>query len=357
MKKEKKLQLPDVGKVSPDIFDQVILRQLGRRRREVLVGPQNGVDVGVVDLGHRQVMVTTTDPVFVVPAYGWERSAWFAVHILASDAVTSGLPPQYITMDLNLPLSMDRAAFETFWTVVHRECRAIGMAIISGHTGRYEGCGYPMVGGATVICTGPSDRYVTPRMARDGDAVIVTKGAAVEAAGLFAVTFPDRIAARYGRQFARRAQDIFWQMSVVKDALTAVEVGVRDDGVTSMHDATECGVWGGLYEVAHASRVGMVIDKDAIIVQESIRKVCALFDIDPYCSISEGTLIITCRPHKAQAVIRRLARNRIPATIVGEVVGKSRKILVREGGRCHSLEHPRVDPFWQAFTREAAKKP
>jgi hydrogenase expression/formation protein HypE len=352
----KKQPLPDVGKVSPDIFEQVILRQLGRRRREVLVGPQNGVDVGVVDIGHGQVMVTTTDPVFVVPSYGWERSAWFAVHILASDAATSGLAPQYITIDLNLPLSMDRAAFEQFWTVVHRECRAIGLAVISGHTGRYEGCGYPMVGGATVICVGPADRYVTPRMARDGDAVIVTKGAGVEAAGLFAVTFPDRVAARYGKAFARRAQDIFWQMSVVADAMTAVQVGVRDDGVTSMHDATECGVWGGLYEVARASRVGMVIRKDAIIVQDAIGKICDLFGIDPYCSISEGTLIITCRPHKADAVIRRLARRGIPATIVGEVIGRSRKIIVQDGTRRRELEHPRVDPFWSAYGREMAAK-
>ena len=353
---KKKLQLPEVGKVSPDIFDQVILRQLGRKRREVLVGPQNGVDVGVVDLGHGQVMVTTTDPVFVVPAYGWERSAWFAIHILASDAVTSGLAPQYITLDLNLPLSMDRAAFEQFWAVVHRECRKIGMAIISGHTGRYEGCGFPMVGGATVICVGSAERYVTPRMARDGDAVIVTKGAAIEAAGLFAVTFPDRIAKRYGKAFATKAQDIFWQMSVVDDALTAVQAGVRDNGVTSMHDATECGVLGGLYEVARASRVGMMIQKDAIMVQDSVRKICELFGIDPYCSISEGTLIITCRPHKAEAVIKRLARRGIPSAIIGEVRGKSDKILIQDGAKCLTLEHPRVDPFWAAFGNEMAKK-
>ena len=352
-----KQQMPDVGKVSPDIFDQIILRQLGRRRREVLVGPQNGVDVGVTDLGHGQVMVTTTDPVFVVPAYGWERSAWFAVHILASDAATSGLAPQYITVDLNLPLSMDRQAFESFWKVFHSECRKIGMAIISGHTGRYEGCNYPMVGGATVICIGPSDRYVTPRMARPGDAVIVTKGAAIEASGLFAVAFPDRIASRYGRAFARRAQDIFWQMSVVDDALTAVQVGVHDGGVTSMHDATECGVWGGLYEVAHASRVGMVIDKGAIILRDDVRKICACFGVDPYSSISEGTLIVTCRPHKAGALIRRLARRHIPATVVGQVVTESRGVVVTDGAHSRPLEHPRVDPFWDAFAKEMANRP
>ena len=348
-----KQELPEVGKVSPDIFNEVILTHLGRKRADVLVGPQNGVDVGVTDLGHGQVMVTTTDPVFVVPAYGWERAAWFAVHILASDAATSGLAPTHLTIDLNLPLSMNREAFETFWRVVHRECDRIGMAVISGHTGRYHGCEYPMVGGATVICIGPADRYVTPTMARPGDAVLVTKGAAVEAAGLFAVTFPQRVAARYGQAFAEEAQKIFWQMSVVDDALTAVQAGVREEGVTSMHDATECGVMGGLYEVARASGVGMLIEKEAIIVQEPVRRVCELFEIDPYTSISEGTLIITCRPHKAAEVQRRLAERGIPVSRVGEVVADPEAFRVREGGREYPLEHPRVDPFWAAFARAA----
>ncbi|GAB4370173.1 MAG: AIR synthase family protein [Calditrichia bacterium] len=350
-----KTPLPDIGKVSPEIFDEIILPNLGRKRKEVLVGPQHGVDVGVVDLGNNQVMVTTTDPIFVVPPYGWERSGWFAIHILASDAATSGLQPNYITMDLNLPLSINREEFETLWEVMHRECEKIGMSVISGHTGRYEGCDYPMIGGATVICIGPKDKFVTPTMAKVGDAIIVTKGAAVEASGLFAVTFPAKIAERYGENVAREAEEIFWQMSVVEDALTAVQAGVREDGVTAMHDATECGVWGGLVELAQASRVGMVMDKEKIIVQDLVQKVCTLFDIDPYSSISEGTLIITCRPHKANEVITRLKDKGIPASIVGEIVEAQQGIHYFANGKKYELVHPRVDPFWAAFGKAASR--
>jgi len=348
-------QMPDIGKVSSEIFDEIILPQLGRTRPEILVGPRHGVDVGVVDLGNGQVMVTTTDPIFVVPPYGWERSGWFAVHILASDAATSGIRPGYITMDLNLPLSITRESFDALWSVMHRECEKIGMAIVSGHTGRYEGCGYPMIGGATVIGIGPKEGYVTPDMARQGDVVIITKGAAIEAAGLFAVTFPQRVADRYGAAAAREAEEIFWQMSVVEDALTAVEAGVRENGVTAMHDATECGVWGGLFEVARASGVGIAVDKDKIIVQDAVRNVCDLFGIDPYSSISEGTLIITCRPHVAKEVVRRLGDKGIPSTMVGEIVESRQGLRVFEKGTAHELTHPKVDPFWAAFGKAASQ--
>jgi hydrogenase maturation factor len=311
------------------------------------VGPQHGVDVGVVDVGHGAVMALTTDPVFIVPPYGWERSAWFAVHILCSDAATSALPLTYMTIDLNLPLSLGREAFERMWRTIHQECDRLGVSIVAGHTGRYEGCEYPMVGGATVIAIGPSEAYVTPAMARPGDAVILTKGPAIEATGLFAATFPQRVAARFGADFARRAEDVFWQMSVVEDARVAASVGVRDAGVTAMHDATECGVWGGLYEMAQAGGFGVRVEKERIPVLPCVPEICGLFGIDPFKSISEGTLIVMCRPHRAGVLLRALARRRIPAADVGEVTRKG--MVLVESGQEKPLEHPVVDPFWQAF--------
>jgi hydrogenase maturation factor len=213
-----------------------------------------------------------------------------------------------------------------------------------------------MVGGATVVCIGSEDKYVTPKMSRPGDHVIITKGPAIEAAGLFAATFPDRIKEAYGDQIARDADNLFWQMTVVEDALTAAQIGVRGNGVTSMHDATECGVWGGLFEMAQCADVGMVIDKEKIIVQEAVAKVCELFKIDPFTSISEGTLIITARPNKSQQIVTALEEKGIRASIVGEVVEKEKGTHYYEDGREHKLVHPRVDPFWVAFGKVASEE-
>ena len=176
----------------------------------------------------------------------------------------------------------------------------------------------------------------------------------MEAAGLFAVTFPHKIAEKFGESFAKQAEEIFWQMSVVDDALTAVEAGVRENGVTAMHDATECGIWGGLAEIGQASKVGMVIDKEKIIVQEPIRKICEMYQIDPFISISEGTLLITCRPHKAPEVVQRLDDKGIRSGIVGEIVEPSEGMHYHENGKKYEIVHPKVDPFWAAFGKAAS---
>jgi hydrogenase maturation factor len=342
-------ELPEIGKISPEIFEEIVYPRLGCHDPAVLVPPQHGVDIGVVDIGGGNVMAVTCDPVFVVPQYGWERSAWFAVHILASDAAVSGFAPRWMTIDLNLPLGIEKEQFAALWRGMHSECERLGIAVIAGHTARYQGCDYPMIGGATVMAIGPRDRYVTPAMARPGEDVLITKGPAIEATALFSATFPKRVAAAYGGEFARRADAMFSQMSVVEDALTAASVGVRADGVTAMHDATECGLWGGLYEVARASRVGMRIRRDQIPMPEEVEKVCKLFEIDPFTAISEGTLVMTCRRHRTAEVLARLAAKGIAAAVIGETLPETEGITLVEAGRARSLEHPRVDPFWAAF--------
>lgn len=340
--------MPEIGKISPDVFEKVILPSLGAKDKSVLVGPQNGVDVGLVEIGGKAVSFTT-DPVFIVPEYGWERAAWFAIHIIASDSATSGLRPKYLSIDLNLPMEMTGDQLKTVWGKMHSECRRLGIAVITGHTGRYENCHYPMVGGATIIGVGEIDSYVTPRLAKAGDRIIITKGPAIEASGIFATMFPKVMEKEFGASFSRKAQDIFFKMSTVEDAMTAVSVGVRDNGVTAMHDATECGIWGGLYEIAQAAGLGITIDREKIVVEDCVKEICSYFGIDPYASISEGTLIVTCRAHKADDIIAALEKKDIKASIVGELTPADKGLVLIRNGKPEKLVHPVVDPFWRAF--------
>jgi hydrogenase expression/formation protein HypE len=300
-------------------------------------------------------MALSADPVFVVPAYGWERAAWFAVHILASDTATSGLPLRWMSVDLNLPPSISDEDLTTLWDAFHRTCEDLGIAIVTGHTARYDGCEWPMVGGATCIAVGPADAYVTPTMAGPGDLVVVTKGAAIEATALFAATFPERLAAGVGEETVSAADALFGSMTVVPEAVIAREFGLREAGVTSMHDATEGGVLGGLLEVAAASEAGIRVDRDLIPVRHEVRAVCDHVGIDPYVAISEGTLIATVVAGRADGYVDALAKAEIEAAVVGEIrpPDQSRTIVVE--GHEQPLRHPGLDPFWGAFGRWAAE--
>ncbi|MCY0868116.1 MAG: AIR synthase family protein [Desulfurococcus sp.] len=342
-----------IGKVDRRLFEEVILPHLGRRDPSVIVGPKFGVDFAVVELGDHALIIEV-DPVFVVPEYGWERSAWFAIHILASDVAVSGVPPRYLFIDLNLPLKISDEELKTLWIHMHRECEKLGIAIAAGHTGRYGGVDYPMIGGAVMMGVAERNGYVTPEMASPGDLVVMTKGPAIETAGILATMFPQVVASRYGWEFAEKAKEVFWLQSVVEDALTLAKLGLRT-GVTAMHDATEYGVWGALHDIAEASGVAIKVYEEKLFIREDVARVVKAFseytgvEVDPYTAISEGTLIATVKPGKALLALELLRSKGIDAAVIGEVSRGSGVTLVRRNGVSEDIPVPRRDPFWQVF--------
>jgi len=149
----------------------------------------------------------------------------------------------------------------------------------------------------------------------------------------------------------KAADALFEEMTVVPEAHIASAFGLRDAGVTSMHDATEGGVIGGLTEVAAASKVGLRVELDAIPVPPEVRAVCDAVDIDPLISISEGTLIATVVPQRAQEFVFVLAESGISAAVVGEITPPGAGSVAVTGGEERDLVHPGLDPFWEAFGR------
>lgn len=343
-------KLPKLGKITPDFFTKVIYPRLGRPDSSVLVKPQHGVDFGVISLGGN-VIVLSADPFYIASELGMEKAAWFAVHILASDVAVSGIRPRYLAVDLNLPPAMTEKELQRMWQTVHLECKKLGITVVTGHTARYSGCNYPMVGGATMFGVGKRKSLIIPK-AQPKDAIIISKGPAIETTGLMAAYFPEFLEEKYGRAFVKKAQDVYYQMSTVKDAL----ITSRIKGVTAMHDATECGVLGGLYEMSQHSRVGMNIFLDDIIIQDEVKKTCECFGINPYVAISEGTLLATVNKKNARKVVKALEDEGIKSCIAGEVVSFKEGVYTYSKGKKNKLKHPEVDPFWSKFDEYLRKK-
>lgn len=339
-----------LGKISSEFFDEVIYPNLGAKLEDLVAAPQHGVDTGVVDLGNNRVLVAKTDPVFITPQLGLRKSAWFAVHILASDVATSGIPPRYALIDLNLPPSISDDELREMWIGTSDALKQINVGVIGGHTGRYQGTDYPMLGGFTMLGVGEKSKLTLSSNAKVGDKVVITKGPAIETTGLLTNLFPDYF--KHRLTHFDEAQELYWQMTCWKDALIASEAGAH-----AMHDATEGGVWGALNEVAKASKVGIIINEEKLFINQAVRELCDLLKIDPYTSISEGTLIVCTQ--RAEEVVDALNKEGIPAKAVGEVVKGSGVKLHKSDGSTVNIPPPKEDPYWKVaheLTQKAKKE-
>ena len=333
--------LPQIGKVDRASFDRIIFPRLGKPDSSVLIGPQHGVDAAAIELPDGKVLVVAEDPTFGMPVL-MPHFGWAIVHICASDVAVLGVKPRYMTICLMLPPGTEDDVLERIWKEVHEECEKLEIAIVGGHTGIYPGIGYPLNGGCTVMGIGEKSQLTPPSNARVGDRVIITKGPAIEAAGILALQAETALAGELSHQQIEKAKSRFLEMTVIKDAMIAAPYA------HAMHDATEGGLLNGVYEIAAASGRGVTIYEDRIIIPDEIAGVCAHFGIDPLISISEGTLVITAAPQEAGDLLSALKDGHIPAWDIGEITGGER-VLIDKAGRRKELSPVAVDPFWAAY--------
>jgi hydrogenase expression/formation protein HypE len=337
-----------VGKLSPEDLNRLILSHIGAASQDVVVPPKAGVDAGAIDIGNGNVLVVAEDPIFTLPGLPLSFFGWATVHIGASDVAVMGVRPQYMTYSLLLPPTTTDLEISEIVDSIDRAAKELDISIVGGHTAYYPGISSPLIGGVTVFSIAPRSELVTPMGARPGDDVILTKGPGIEAVGVLAITMKKELERAIGIELVQKAEALAYRMTVVEDALIAKASG----GVTSMHDATEGGVIGGLFEVANASGVGMRLDEGLMINTPEIRAVCGHLGIDPLKIISEGSLIITCHQVSSKKIIADLKERNIESSVIGKVTDqKGERIIKRMDGRDEGLAVPSVDEFWPVFFR------
>jgi len=337
------------GKLSNEGFEKIILQNCGHHRSEVRRGPAFGVDVSVVDLPGGLAMAMTSDPLSLIPSLGLQESAWLSVHLMANDMGTTGFAPMYAQMVLNLPTSLSEADLVTYWSFVHQYCSEIGVAITGGHTGRIEGQNSTIAGGGTMLLTAPAESILLSCNANEGDVIVVTKSCAISASAILAMSFPETVTNKLGRDTYTDACSLFYQTSSLPEALLATATDGQTSAVTAMHDVTEGGVLGAVYEMAVASGNGVQIEDDLVPINHAVAEVCALFGIDPRYSIGAGSMIMAVKSTRAHAFVEKLRNTHIEATIIGKLTAKESGHTLVKNGKTTELPYYPNDAYWGAF--------
>ncbi|MDA4129453.1 MAG: AIR synthase-related protein [Thaumarchaeota archaeon] len=344
------------GKISSSFLEKIIYPNLGARRPEILVGPSPGLDTCVIKIGTNQVLVACTDPLSLIPVLGAADSAWMSVNLIANDLATSGLTPQYMMVDLSLPPGMSNELLEKYWNALSAECARLGIAIVGGNTGKFEGLDFTIVGAGTAFSTGSKNRCVVSSDAKLGDNLILTKGAAISATGILAKVFPKKVSEKIGKASQERASEYFLQISAMNDALSAASVGVGSSGVSAMHDVAEGGVYSACFEICKAASLGMVIRKEKIYVSPETREICELFNIDPYVTLGEGAMMVSCSPENTQEILRVLTGKGTHADVIGQMVEPNKGIVSIDHNGETVISGSFPDPYWNAYYSATAAK-
>ena len=333
-----------VGKLPVELL-QRILAQAPVSDRRVLLGPGIGLDCAVLDLGET-LLVLKSDPI----TFASDSIGWYAVQVNANDIATSGATPRWLLLTTLLPEGRTNAEMvEKISQQVFDACRSLGISVIGGHTEITHGLDRPILAG-TLIGEVARGALVTPRGATPGDHILLTKGVPIEATAILAREFPERLRPEMDESEIQAAAAYLTDpgISVVREAGAACRAG----RVTAMHDPTEGGLAGALWELAEACGHSLFFTPQTVRVPPLAGRVCRIFGLDPLATIASGALLLTCRAEDAAAICRAVEAEGIDCAEIGRVEDGPPAVWQAGQAGCELLKRPQRDEIGKVYEKE-----
>jgi hydrogenase expression/formation protein HypE len=324
------------GKLDSRLLEEIVFRNIKFRRPEVLTHPGVGEDCAVVDFSAYDCVVST-DPITGAAS----DIGRIAIHISCNDIAASGTEPLGILMACMLPEGTTEQEIEEIMRQAGETSADLGVEIIGGHTEITSAVNRPVIvttalGRACRGCTQSADNM------RPGDYILITKEAGLEGTGILASDYEDRLVGILCEDELNVAKSMLDKISVVKEGVIAGKIGTA-----GMHDITEGGVLGALWEMCEVSGTGAELWLEQIPVAAVTRKICSHFGIDWLRLISSGSMMIIAHPGQKEQLIKTIGDAGISVTCIGRVKEASEGRVLVDSGRRIDIVPPGRDELYK----------
>ncbi|WP_416175529.1 AIR synthase family protein [Clostridium sp.] len=320
-----------VGKLDWDDLKKLIEKNRSVLRDDIRIRSGIGEDCSVINFGRKECVVST-DPITGADKNGGK----LAVHINCNDIASCGVEPVGILVTILAPEGSTLDDINNVMQQIDSEAKKLNIEILGGHTEVTKAVN-KMVISCTAIGKGESGVAVSTSGAKEGDDIIVTKYLCMEGTSIIANDYESKLRNILSEKEIEEAKSYINNISVVKEGMICGKFGVN-----SMHDITEGGMLGGIWEVSKASNVGFKIYMDKMPISDITKKICEAYDIDPLRLISSGSMLITCSEGKD--LVELLEYNGIKSSIVGSITRKY-GILIKHGMEI-KVEPPKRDELF-----------
>lgn len=323
-----------IGKIPENVLKRSVLKQLHTKRQEVVLGAGVGEDCAAVKLAADEMFVLSTDPITGTV----EDIGKLAIQITLNDLASAGAAPIGVLLTILLPEDTTEAGLKEIMAQVEEACQAADVQVMGGHTEVTAAVNQAII---TVCGVGKvkDGKVISTAGARAGMDILVTKWIGIEGTSIIAKEQEEKLRERFSVPFIESAKGLDCFLSVLPEA----EIAVRC-GVCAMHDVTEGGIFGALWEMAEASGVGLEIDVKKIPIRQETVEVCEFFGINPYQLISSGCMLMAAE--NGMTLQRELEKAGICASIIGKATEGNDRVLLNEDER-RFLEPPKTDELYK----------
>ncbi|WP_458459149.1 AIR synthase family protein [Pseudobutyrivibrio sp.] len=323
----------EIGKLKESVLKRSVIKQLHVKRPEVGSGPSIGEDCATLQVGPDEEIVMSTDPITGTASDIGE----LAVTVSINDLASAGAEPIGILLTILLTPRMREAKLKAIMEQVDNACKRYNVQVMGGHTEVTEVVNQPLIS-VTAVGKVKKGQMVSTGGAKPGMDLVVTKWIGLEGTSIIAKDHEEELLTRLPKNLVDSAKDFDKYLSVLPESRVAVE-----HGVAAMHDITEGGIFGALWEMGEASGVGLDVDLKSIPVKQETIEVCEFFGINPYELISSGAMLIAT--NDGNELVRKLAEAGVASAIIGKSNSSNDKRVI-SGDEVRFLEPPKADALY-----------
>jgi hydrogenase expression/formation protein HypE len=323
-----------IGKLDSKLLENIVFKNIKFKRKEVLQRPGIGEDCAVIDFGDYEC-VLSTDPITAAV----DQIGRLAIHISCNDIASNGVEPLGIMLAVMLPVGITEDEISEMMKQAGEAASELGVEIIGGHTEITAAVKQPVIV-STAIGRGFASKE--ERKVKPGNLIFMTKTAGLEGSGIIAYDYEEQLCEKLSASEIEEAKSYLNMVSVVKEGVIAGEIGY-----SAMHDVTEGGILGAIWEVCYTSGFGAEIWEDKIPVSGVTKKICGIYNINPLRLISSGCmLIITDAQHKNE-IMQRINNYGIKISLIGEIKDINAGIKLVTGDISSEISPPESDELYK----------
>lgn len=311
----------------------------------VISGSKIGEDAAVIDIPGDKYLVAKTDPItFATDAIGY-----YVVNVNVNDLVCTGAKPKWFQPTILLPENNTTTELiDQIFEDINNTCKSMEITVIGGHTEITSNLNRPVIIGS-LLGEVEKNKLVLNSGAEPGDALILTKGIFIEGTSIIGREKEKTLVDQgFNHEFIQKCQNYLFDpgISVYREAILAHD----NFKIKSCHDPTEGGIYTAIAEMTISSMTGVVIEEEKITILPEPKILCNIFNLNPYNTISSGSLLIAVNQEDSPLLIDLLRKNNIVAEKIGNFDSKDKGLRVKKkNGKLYPLKYSETDEITKIF--------
>lgn len=325
-----------IGKLKTELLEKYIFNSLSSNRDEVVIRGGVGLDNAVMDFGG-DLIVASTDPI----TGATKNIGSLAINVSVNDVSCQCADPVGVLMTVLIPPSATIEELKEIIEDANATAKKLNVDIIGGHTEVTEAVNKILIS-TTVL--GRANKASIPDLStiKIGDVIAISKYVGIEGTSIISQE-KDDISEVLNEEEIKFAKALSENISVLKESKLASKYGVK-----YMHDITEGGLYGALWETGVAVGHGLRAYYENIPLLDVTNKISKFYEIDPMKLISSGSMLMIFDKDKFKDFKEETEKFGIKVTDIGEVIeGKDTEVIAYD--QILILSEPSSDELYRVL--------